>query len=157
MTAETDLGLPVFDPTDRVFLDPSAQTFWENARQGQLAIQRCASCGTWRWPPRGLCARCHSWDANWHVVAGDGTLVAWVAVHRPFEPVFAKALPYLIGLVSIAGTGNQAMMLSNVIGVDPSKVRVGLPVRVVFGRCTAGGRPPVFEVCAAGDLDKSAP
>ncbi len=41
------------------------QFFWDGVRDHRLLIQRCASCGALRHPPRPMCPQCHSleWDA----------------------------------------------------------------------------------------------
>jgi uncharacterized OB-fold protein len=146
MTTDDMSGLPVFDPSDRALLDPSARVFWEMAFEGRLAIQRCSMCRAWRWPPSGFCAACHDWNADWEVVPGNGTLAAVVTLHRSFDPAFADAVPYVIALIAIDGTDGQVMMLSNVVGANPTQVHVGLPVRAVFSDCVTGVRPPVFKV-----------
>jgi uncharacterized OB-fold protein len=100
--------------------------FWfEGARQHRLLIQRCARCGTLRHPPRPMCSKCRSYD--WDVVdaSGRGTVYSFVVNHYPQVPAFDY--PLAIGLIELE---EGTRLVANVVGIDPSDIRVGMPVRV---------------------------
>jgi len=100
--------------------------FWfEGARQHRLLIQRCATCGTLRHPPRPMCAECRSYE--WDVVdaSGRGTVYSFVVNHYPQVPAFDY--PLAVGLIELE---EGTRLVANVIGVDPSEIQVGMPVEV---------------------------
>ena len=51
-------------------------------RTGELRLQRCADCGTWRHPPRHRCASCGSLAWTWEPVAGRGRMFSWTITHQ---------------------------------------------------------------------------
>jgi len=100
--------------------------FWfEGARQHRLLIQRCATCGTLRHPPRPMCAECRSYE--WDVVdaSGRGTVYSFVVNQYPQVPAFDY--PLAVGLIELE---EGTRLVANVIGVDPSEIQVGMPVEV---------------------------
>jgi uncharacterized OB-fold protein/acyl dehydratase len=101
--------------------------FWEGIDRGELLIQRCASCGRLRHPPGPMCPSCRSLE--WDTVAstGRGVVYSFVVPHHPHVPSFEY--PYVVGLVELE---EGTRLVSNVIGVDPADVHVGMPVAVEF-------------------------
>lgn len=49
--------------------------FYSQLRQGRLLGRQCHNCGDVSFPPRGLCSRCGSLDANWFKLSGNGKLL----------------------------------------------------------------------------------
>jgi uncharacterized OB-fold protein/acyl dehydratase len=101
--------------------------WFEALRAHELRIQRCASCGTLRHPPRPVCDRCGSLDWDSVVAAGRGTVYSFVVNHYP--KVAAFDYPLSIGLVELA---EGTRLVANLVGVDPSAIRIGMPVAVEF-------------------------
>ncbi len=99
--------------------------FFEGARRGQLLIQRCKSCGELRHPPRPMCGRCRSLEWDTVEATGRGILYSFVVNHHPQVPAFDY--PLVVGLVELE---EGTRLVSNVIGVDPADVRVGMPLEV---------------------------
>ena len=102
--------------------------FWfEGAKQHKLLIQRCGSCGTLRHPPRPMCSRCRSleWDAV--EAGGRGTVYSFVVNHHPKVPAFDY--PLAVGLIELE---EGTRLVSNIVGVDPSAIEIGMPVLVEF-------------------------
>ena len=99
--------------------------FFEGARQGRLLIQRCQPCGELRHPPRPMCPRCRSLEWDTVEASGRGTLYSFVVNHHPQVPAFDY--PLVVGLVELE---EGTRLVSNVIGVDPADVRVGMPLEV---------------------------
>jgi uncharacterized OB-fold protein/acyl dehydratase len=97
--------------------------FFEGAREGKLLIQRCASCGLLRHPPRPMCSRCRSLEWDTVEASGRATLYSFVVVHHP--EVAAFDYPLVVGLVELE---EGTRLVSDVIGVEPADVRVGMPL-----------------------------
>jgi uncharacterized protein len=101
--------------------------FWEGCRSEELRYQRCETCGASNFPPTEHCRQCLSPEVHWKQGGGVGEIYSWTVVHRPvtaeFEPPYAPAIVTL-------DEGYQ--MLTNVIGVAPDDLAVGMRVRVQF-------------------------
>jgi uncharacterized OB-fold protein/acyl dehydratase len=100
--------------------------FWfEGARQHRLLIQRCTSCGTLRHPPRPMCSECRSYE--WDVVdaSGRGKVYSFVVNHYPQVPAFDY--PLAVGLIDLE---EGTRLVANVIGLEPTDIRIGMPVEV---------------------------
>jgi hypothetical protein len=109
-------------------VSPDTEFFWAGTRQCELRIQRCGGCGALRHPPGPACPRCGSiGKAEYQVAAGTGTVYSYV-VHR-HPPVPGKKLPIIVALVELA---EGVRMLGELTGIEPSDVRIGMPVRVSF-------------------------
>lgn len=101
--------------------------FFEGARQGQLLIQRCASCGVLRHPPRPACAVCQSFDWDTVVSSGRGTVYSYVVVHHPQVPPFDYPLP-----IAVVELEEGTRLVADLLGVAPDALRVGMAVAVEF-------------------------
>lgn len=103
--------------------------FWAGTAAGELRIQRCGSCGTLRHPPGPMCPACGAARPGFVLAAGTGTVYSYV-VHR-HPPVPGRTLPIVIALVELP---EGVRMVGELLGVDPERVTIGLPVRVDFVR-----------------------
>lgn len=115
--------------------------FWEGARAGELRIQRCASCGVLRHPPRPACGACGSLDWDTVASSGRGSVYSYVVHHHPPVPGFT--LPFVVALIELE---EGVRVVSNLIDVDPPNVEIGLPVRVAFEAVDDQLTLPVFKV-----------
>jgi hypothetical protein len=66
-------------------------------------------------------------------------------MHRVFDPVFADELPLVLAHVSLDGTDDEVVMVTNVVGCDWQEVSVGLAVEVTFEERAEGCVLPVFR------------
>lgn len=73
--------------------------FWEAARRGQLAVQKCMNCDSVLFLPRARCRRCGSFDTDWVPVQGKGRLYSWTVVEHQTHPKFP--VPYTVVLVEL--------------------------------------------------------
>lgn len=109
--------------------DPVSAPFWHEAARGRLAFQRCADCGYLRWPPAAVCPECWLLRADWEAVSQGGEVWSFGVYERAFSPAFADDIPYVAALVQLdAGP----RLISNVVGIDPRDVAVGMRVTAVF-------------------------
>jgi uncharacterized OB-fold protein len=114
-------GIPLPRPT------VVSQPFWDGCRRGELLFQRCAVCATANFLPTAACRNCLSSQLDWERSGGQGTVYSWTVVHRPQTPAFS--VPYAVAIIDI-DEGYQ--MMSNLIGLPPEDVQVGLRVVVDF-------------------------
>ncbi|MEU1817354.1 bifunctional MaoC family dehydratase N-terminal/OB-fold nucleic acid binding domain-containing protein [Streptomyces roseifaciens] len=118
--------------------------FWEGVAAHKLLIQRCAACGTLRFPWLPGCGRCGSPEWGTTEACGSGTVHSYVVVHHPPFPAFDP--PYAVALVELA---EGVRMISSITGVPHDRVRIGMPVELEFIRVDGEWELPVFRAHAA--------
>jgi uncharacterized OB-fold protein len=124
--------------------DADSAPFWEGCKEHRLLAQRCARCGTLRWPPQGVCPACYSWDAAWQPVSERGTVASFVVVHQA-PPAFRDVAPYTIARITLDDTDGQVQILSNVVDCPWEEVRVGMLVQAVYDDVTPEITLPKFR------------
>lgn len=101
--------------------------FWQGCRSEELRYQRCDACGHANFPPTEHCRQCLSAQVRWERSGGLGEIYSWTVVHRPVTAEFSPA--YAPAIVTL-DEGYQ--MLTNVVGLAPEELRIGMRVRVQF-------------------------
>src|SRR6516225_5942431 len=128
-------------------LTPANEWFWTSGSDGVLRIQVCEDCGRLVHPPVPICPYCRSRSSKPTAVSGRGTIVGYtVNAHRwlpDLEP------PYVIANVALS-EDPSVHLTTNIVGSEPSEVRVGLEVSVRFEHCEDVWLP-LFEL--TGDED----
>jgi uncharacterized OB-fold protein len=89
-------------------------------REGALALQRCAACGSVFFYPRALCPRCWSTTLAWIRSDGRGRIVSYTHIHRGLPDPFAREAPITVAEIE---TTEGATLLARVICDDPLSVR----------------------------------
>jgi uncharacterized OB-fold protein len=102
---------------------------------GVLRFQRCDRCRFTRYPVARSCPECLSVGSTWVQDPGEGSVWSFAVYQRAFDPAFAEAVPYNVALVEL-DTGPR--LVSNVIGLEPDQLRVGLRVRAVLKEVIPG-------------------
>ena len=103
---------------------PLTEPFWDALRHGRLAIQRCLTCGGWRWPPQLACPSCLSEAYRWVATAGLGRLYSYTVVHRPVDPAGFDP-PYVVGVVEL---DEGPRLLTNIVDCPFDELRIDLRV-----------------------------
>jgi len=109
--------------------DTTTLPWWQAAAEHRLVVQRCSACGHTRLPPAPVCSECRSDDAQWQEVSGRGEVYTYTLVHRPIAA--EQTLPYVIAVIALEGAGG-VRMISNLVGVEPEAVHIGMAVEVVW-------------------------
>ena len=132
--------------------------FWfEAAREHRLVVQRCAACATLRHPPGPCCPECGALEWDTVEASGHGHVHTFVVNHHPPHPAFDT--PYIVAVVELA---ESTRLITNLTGIAPGDVRIGMPVVLEWldadtgaragTRTAAPGSPltlPVFRPAAA--------
>lgn len=126
---------------------PESRPFWEGCRRHELLLQRCRACGTYQHYPRGVCARCWGTALDWKPSTGHGSVYTFTVVHRSQAPGFKERLPYVLAYVQL---DEGVQVLTNLVGVDPGAVTIGMPVRVTFEDVSPELSLPRFAPVARG-------
>ncbi|MDM0002569.1 OB-fold domain-containing protein [Variovorax sp. J22P240] len=123
-------------------LEASNKPFWDAARSGKLALQHCADCEKVRYPINHVCPHCLSDRFEWKAVSGRGTVYSSIVFHQVYNQAFAGDVPYNVSLIQLE---EGPRMISNVVGLPPSEVKVGDRVQVVFDPVTPEISIPRFQ------------
>jgi hypothetical protein len=120
-------------------IDEDSGPFWEAARRGELVMQRCASCGRLRFPPRPMCPHCQSTDVTWSPMSGRGTIWSFAVPHPPLLPAYAELAPYNVVVVALEEDPTLRLVGNLVTSADGPinellDIAIGAPVRVVFAK-----------------------
>jgi uncharacterized OB-fold protein len=116
--------------------------FWSFVAAGELRLQRCASCGAYRHPPRPLCAACGSHSDEWVVASGRGEVWATTMIHPPTLPAFAARTPYNAVVVRL---DEGVFLVTNVVDGSPDDVAVGAAVELAITEVEPALTLPLFR------------
>ncbi len=116
------------------------QAWWDRINEGELPIQRCKECGTLRHPPRPMCWKCQSLE--WELIdsSGKGTVYSYVVVHKPPFPGYEYPL-----LVAIVELEEGTRIVSNLAGIEPEDVKIGMAVQVSIEDVDETLKLPLFR------------
>ena len=123
------------------------QPFWDGCRKHELRFQKCSLCGHVRWPPSGLCPRCHALEASWLISRGLGRVYTFGVYHTAYHPGFAADLPYTVAVVAL---DEGPRLLTNIVDCRPDEVRCEMPVEVAWEDLDNGTTLPKFRPLSRG-------
>jgi uncharacterized OB-fold protein len=86
-----------------------------------------------------MCPECQSLEWDTVEASGRGTVFSFVIPHHPPLPWFPE--PYVVALVDLE---EGTRIVSNVVGIAPDAVTVGLAVRVRYEEFDGGLVLPLF-------------
>jgi uncharacterized OB-fold protein len=127
-------------PRPRPGISHDTRFFWEGLEQGELRIQRCASCRKLYHPPVVRCPACGGFDLDYQVSGGKATLYSFVEPCHPKLPLFDY--PYVVGLVELE---EGTRLITNVVDVDPEQVEIGMSLELVIRRPDPDLALPMFR------------
>lgn len=120
---------------------------------GQLHLQCCTQCGTWRYPPGPACPSCLSPESRWRPVSGGGEIMSWVIFRKDYLPEYPA--PYNVIAVRL---DEGPIMISNLVD-NPDTSVTGRRVRLTVERMNDGVALPRFALderelkrCPASDF-----
>ena len=119
--------------------------FWDAARQGALALQRCQSCGHFQHPPYATCVNCISTDLTFEPVQGKGTIYSYTIMYHAGDQRFASAIPYASIIVEL-DEAKGALMAGNLLDAPYTEAKVGRRVEVVFQQLNDDITLPQFRL-----------
>jgi uncharacterized OB-fold protein len=108
-------------------VSPDTQFFWDGLKDHKLLIQRCASCGALRHPPRPMCPACNSLEWDTVTASGRGTVHSFVMPQHP--PMPFMEYPYIVALVDLE---EGTRLLSNLCEIASEEASIGMPVEVFY-------------------------
>lgn len=121
------------------------QEYAQGLKEKKIIGSLCPGCGKVIVPPRNICGRCHR-KMDEKVVVSDIGTVTCLVISAPFAKGQAKVLgmdPVEIGLVEegervisvyVKFDGADSNVDTELIGVEPEKVYMGMRVKAVWAK-----------------------
>ncbi|MQA01080.1 MAG: hypothetical protein GEU80_17480 [Dehalococcoidia bacterium] len=103
------------------------QPFWDYLRSGELRVQRCASCGQLRHPPRPACGACGSFEVEWAGMSGKGAVYSYIVSHQAVHPALADRVPFATVVVEL---DEGPRLTTNLVDVEPEDIEIGQRVEL---------------------------
>lgn len=116
--------------------------FWEGVKAHELRIQRRPD-GSLQHPPVPAVWQDKFQPIDYVVASGRGAVFSFVVHHAPKVP--GRRLPFVIALVELE---EGVRMLGELRGVDPAKVKIGMPVCAQYIDFPAGATGPEWTLYA---------
>lgn len=110
-------------------LTPETSPFWQGGSTGVLNIYHCAACSRLFHPPAPVCPKCLSPEVGPQAVSGRGRVFSYTVNHQAWLP--GLQVPYVVAIVELVEQSGLRFV-SNIVGIAPADVRIGMPVRVTF-------------------------
>jgi uncharacterized OB-fold protein len=121
-------------------IHPDSDGFWKSLERGELRLQRCTACATWRFPVSPVCHRCLSFEHTWEPVSAAGTVAAAVVVRRATgDPTWGAHAPFASGIVDLE---HELRLPGRILCTCGEGLRRGATVRAVV--LTSSGHPAVM-------------
>jgi len=92
-----------------------------------------------------MCPVCHSLEFDMAELSGNGLVYSYAVLHHPRSPKFTY--PLVTALVEL---DEGVRLVTNLVGVEPADVRIGMAVRVRFLPTEHEMAIPVFIPAEAG-------
>ena len=133
-------------PGENVHITTDAYTepFWQAAKEDRLVAPKCAYCGTFRLPPTPFCPNCQSTDVQWPSLSGRATVFSYSVVHG------FPGLPDIVIIAAVLDLPDApgARLVSDIVGIDPDDVKIGMEVEAFFSPIADGWKLPLFKPVA---------
>ncbi len=104
--------------------------FWEGAKNNRLMIQKTEISKKFFLYSRAFSGVSPSEPAKWVKSSGKGIIYSFTVSHIPGGSEFyINKTPYIIGSILL---NEGVRIMSNIVDCEASKVKIGIPVNVVF-------------------------
>ncbi len=120
---------------------PYDKPMWESVAEGAMRLQCCDNCSTFRYPPAPCCPKCLSVDTSWMPISGDARILSWTTFHRQYLPAYPA--PTTVVAVRLA---EGPIMISNIDAADTPRLKIDLPVTLIYGEHPDGYALPRFRL-----------
>jgi len=114
--------------------------WWDGIAAGELLIQKCSDCGVLRHPPAPMCGKCQSTKFGTQTSSGKGSVHTFTVMHYPKFPGFDY--PFVAAVIDLE---EGTRIVSNVVGVDPSEVHIGMSVQCSIENVDDEMKLPMFR------------
>jgi uncharacterized OB-fold protein len=130
--------------------------FWDACAERRLRFQACDDCGLLRHPPTPACPDCTSVRVRWVDAPRTAVVYTFTVIHHASHPAVAGNLPYVVAVVEFPGLPG-VRLVTNVTGVPPAQVRIGLPLELWWDDIGEGRCVPRFTVARPASSGAATP
>ena len=103
--------------------------FWAACAERKLTLQRCTATGKCFFPPAPVSPFTGRPEWEWITASGRGTLWSFVVFHQSYFPGMRDELPYPVVMVKLE---EGPYLLTNLDGLEPKDLKIGMPLAVRF-------------------------
>ena len=127
-------------------VSPLNEGMWRAAAEGRLAVQRCDSCGSHRYPPTDGCYHCDGLEWSWVDLPGTGFVYSYFWVPAAGRPDDERRF-YNVAVVELDGTdGDPVRIVSNVVDAwSVGEITIGQRVELQTVRLSDDVGLPCFR------------
>ena len=118
----------VFPRADRL-----TAPYWAAGADGELRLQRCATCGYWNHPPKPRCRRCGARELTWERLAAPFALYSFGVA----------AAPLWVPAVVSHPDQPDLRLFAEVVDCEVAQLRIGAALDVAFRRIRGGDGAPI--------------
>jgi uncharacterized protein len=144
-TVSDGAGAPVADGASWMLppeVTPESAGYWDALNDRRLVVDRCLGCGSYTFPPRGMCRTCRALSLTEVEISGPGRLYSFTVNHYEWIP--GQPVPFALGLVEFPDYPG-VRLLGPLRGLGEASWEIGMDVRVGFDTLAAGFTGVVFE------------
>jgi uncharacterized protein len=120
--------------------DTQSNEFFEGTSKGKLMIKQCPSCNVYAAPVVKYCGSCLL-ELQWTEASRTGKVFNWTVIPQAVHPSFVNEVPYVIGTIELE---ENVRILSNIYGIHPKDLKIGLDVIAEFKQWPNGEFLPIF-------------
>jgi uncharacterized protein len=115
--------------------------FWAATAEKKLILQRCKATGKCFFPPAPVSPFTGKPDWEWVDASGRGELWSFVVFHQSYFDGMKDELPYPVAMVKL---DEGPYLLTNLDGIAPGEVKIGMRLAVTFPGGPDGFTLPQF-------------
>ena len=116
--------------------------YWDYCQKHELRMQKCTGCGYIRFPVSIVCPKCHSMEAEWTQLSGQGKVYSYVIYQMAYHPSYKEDIPYAVAIIQLA---EEPRMESNITNCKLEDIKIDMPVEVYFDDVTENISLPKFK------------
>ncbi len=110
-------------------IDQDSAPYWESLRRHAAEIQKCETCGQFRFPPAPSCYYCGKAGGDWERISGKGKIYSWIVVNHPVDKRLAGDVPFVVVLVELP---EGPRIVGRLISCSKHEIERDLPVRAAY-------------------------
>ena len=118
-------------------LPATTETYLNELKQGRFLIQQCTHCQTHLFYPRNFCIHCSKDTLTWKEPRGSGSVYSTTTVRRKPE----AGGDYDVSIIEL---DEGVRLMSQVLGVAPHEVKIGMRVQLKIITEPSGQNKVVF-------------
>ena len=117
------------------------EQYQQGLKEGKFLGLKCVSCGTYNFPPLGVCEHCKKQDLTVTEIEGEGTLRTFTVIRVAPE---GKEPPYIIAMVELA-QGPWAVGMLVEVNPDQADMKL-IGKKVKLGSTSGQGTEPLGDI-----------